>query len=371
MKISVYVDGQLAPVLAETGYLVVRNNFDSLVPDGTLLFRDSAENFTSNYPIVEGTVIDIYMEDDNDVRRHKFKVFNLEFKKEKGPDQFVYTVKVALISDHSYPLMTSGEFFSKRCKASEFVQYIAKKLGIHSEVEDTKETRDWIMPNWKYSQMLKYLAIHSRSIGGSSGFIYSIGLDNILQFKSIDKFFTDSRDTENITIDFSYANIQNMSLVNNLFSQVLYGANHLDLTSFNLTTGESSNQIYKFDEGIVARAKRAGVAKDTKDLSKKLSLGSFFTEEKTYLENPFLFRKVMLNSESNVIKITVGDNTFGRRVGDIVNINIVNNVDQSIELNFSGRYLIKSIVTFGSTDYFQTLTLVRRGINVTERTSII
>lgn len=362
-----YVDGERAPIFTEAdGYFVVRDSVEFMVPTGTLFFKDLNSAFFQHYPFLQDTEIEVYLQDKENSLKTKFYPFASSGKKPLEAYSENYFARVNLISEYSKDLLSSGEYSSRREKASDYVKYIADKLGFETDIEETKETRNWINPNWKYSQMIKYLATHSVSVSGSSGYLYFVNTEGVLHFKSIDRCFEESSDSERIIVDFTSSNIKEYKVSSNLFSTVLLGYNRLDLTSFDMTTGEDNTIVYSHKDGLKKRGKSSGISTLFRDYSRPQYVGEFFSSEENNSINiyPELFKRTMGLSEQNVITLTLADNPFGRSVGDVVNLDIKNVVAKGSDLNYSGRYLIKSIITKGNIEYYQTLVLVRKGINV-------
>ena len=83
---------------------------------------------------------------------------------------------------------------------------------------------------------------------------------------------------------------------------------------------------------------------------------------RTYYSN--LLRSTILLTEANTLQLDKYDNLNTRNVGDIVRVVMLEGSTGRPNLNYSGRYMIKTILLNGSTKPSQRLTLVRLGNNI-------
>jgi hypothetical protein len=161
--ITIEVDGSPAPIHVGTGHLAIRESVDYFVPTATLSYDDMAATFVSSYPFMQDTGVTLSVDDGETVRAYAFRAFS-SAKALEATGVESYRTTLDLISVHASPLLTGGAYHSMEGRASEYVAYIAGECGLSHDVEATKGTGPWINPNWKWAQMVRYLARQSVSV---------------------------------------------------------------------------------------------------------------------------------------------------------------------------------------------------------------
>lgn len=370
--VRIFVDDLQAPIEPDSGSLAIRESMDYLVPTATINFKDLLSAFVSGRPFIQDTVVRISLQDDDSTKEMEFFPFQLKLKQDQ---KFVegYIEKLYLISKFAEPLITDFSFESFEGKASDFVKKIAKRLGLKSDVEDTQESRVWISPNWKTPQLLRYLSTHSISVGGSSAYAYFVRFDGTLVFKTVDKMFEEGGDGEDIFVQTSGEDIGEFEGNFNLYSNVAMGGNNVDLSWYDFTKAEEVFKQVPFNKHIKKRASTAGVSTSLQDRGKNKFLGNISSDQFTFPSgfNKEIFLKSLMFSESVKLFVTVKANPFGREIGSVVNLKISSIRGEGVNMNYSGRYLIKSILTKGHYQYWQTLELIRPGVNLDQRENVV
>ena len=372
VRADILVEGESVPLFLEDGTFTMRESLDYMVPTATLRYRDSLGVFFNYVPLVQNSKFEIYLEDENgNTRAAEFYPFNYASESDFNSDISSNVSTVDLISTHSKDLLSKGEFHSLEGKASEYVSYLADKLGFKSDIEETASERSWVNPNWKFGQMLKYLASHSKSLSGSSGYIYYVDYTGKLLFKSVDECFTANENPESLVLDLISDNVVNFKVQTNLFANTLLGNNKLDTYYFDRSKGEVVREETSYKQGLKKRAKSGAFPKDLAEDSGVRYLGDYATKiGADFSINKEVFHRTLYQSELVILTVTVLESPFSRRVGDVISVDIHSIGIEEVNLNFSGRYLIKSIITHGSTVFLQTLILIRKGINLDNRPNV-
>lgn len=375
-QIDITVDGRPAPIVIESGYLAIRESIDFFIPTAELHWSDMLSSFVSVYPFMQDSLVNISLDDGSTRKEYKFIAFSSRKDITPSSGTESYDFNLDLISKNVKSLLTDSEYHSDKLTASDYVKYIADKCSLKSDVEVTNEVRNFINPGWKYGQMIRYLAQRSISKTGSGGYLYFVKNDNTLVFKSIDKLFSDSEE-ENITACiYPEQGESNKDLVfkDNHFANVTLGANRLKLRSYDFNTETLIEEDIDYSVYLKKRGDVKGVAVDYTKIGNDIYAGEWYSgdNDKSHNFYRFLYNKILRQLESSQVQITA-PLKLGREIGNIVNLSVPANsdmIDGGVNLNYSGRYLIKSILTKGHGEFYQTLTLVRPGISLpTERKS--
>ena len=374
-ELSVKVDGVPAPILVETGYVVVRESTDFFLPSATLVFKDRLSGFVSHYPFMQDTEIELGIDDGQSIKVHRFFAFSS--KKEQNMEGVEsFDIHLDMISKYSDPLLVESEFHSMRGTASDYIRYIAEKCGLRSDVEATKEVRSWINPNWKYSQMVRHLAQRSISSSGSGGYLYFVRGDGTLVFKSADKFF-DEEEAIDLTVgsyevvdgDETYViNNKQFTLKDNHFASVVLGNNSMETSIYDYMRGSRVVETVRNDRFIKKRGAVKGISLGMDSMGIKRSEGVWYSDEVDFPSHMYkaIYNKVLRQLESNQVVIMVPlKNEY--KLGGVINLSVPANMDifpGGVNLNHSGKYLIKAMNTVGHGDYMIKLVLVRPGISL-------
>lgn len=367
-EVKVFLDGKEAPMPYNTGYLSIRESWDGLITTATLSFTDNNSLLSDLYPLVQNTVIEFIIGDEENQKSWKFYPFT-QYSDGKMAQSDVYDVKLDLISIYAKPFLFFQEFKSMYGRASDFVKYIAGKCNLKCEVEDTKEKRNWINPNWKASQFLRYLAYHATSASGSSGYVYFIRYDGVLIFKSVDKLFEEARDIEDVDIIFDGETVRKYSVARNLFSAFSLGSNQVDIFNFDLDKNEKVVEKITQNDHISKYARFRGYPKEFKELYLSSSTFTNRAVKTTLKYNKESYKKSLLQLEATKVILTLRTDVFKRRIGSVISLGFPNKRGEA-NLPYAGRYVIKSINTIGTDDLYQRCTLVRPGINLLDRVGI-
>lgn len=373
--ISIKVDGNPAPISVETGYIAIRESIDFFVPSATIVFKDRMSGFVSHYPFMQDTDIEVSIDDKKKINNHRFYAFSsMKELSVEGVESFGYSLD--LISKYAKPLLTDGEFHSKKCTASDYVKYIADKCGLKSDIESTKEVRSWINPNWKYAQMIRFLAQRAVASSGSAGFLYFVRNDGTLVFKSVDKLFDEGQAIDltagsyTIETEEGEEQLNNKQLVirDNHFASVILGANKLDLNVYDYKSGKNKNENVTYEKYLKKRAVIKGVAVDLATIGSTRYDGVWYSDEHDFPASTikYVYNKVLRQLEATQLQIMAPLNNE-LQIGNVVNLSIPANADiitGGVNLNYSGRYLIKNLTTVGHGDFLQKLVLVRPGISL-------
>lgn len=372
INISMLVDGESAPIFPESGAISIQESMDFMVPAASMRFRDQLSTFVTVYPFLQDTEVQAYITDGEGDQKISFFAFSDAKWQMDNAVQEYYEYRLDLLSTYAHPLLTTSEFHSSRMKASDYIKYLADKLGLEHDVEETRDLRTWINPNWKYGQMLRYLAQRSISQKGSAGYQYYIRRDGVLVFKPVDAFFDNQSEggDEEITLNLDSEVVdRDITMRMNNFSNVALGSNSLNLKYWDLTEQKYVDVDSSYDKYIKKRAIKQGISERFSKIGKTRYYRGVYKE---IADDPsFLYtqlnKQALLQAESVQMEVTVEAN-MGRNVGDVVNISIParDDVNQSggVNMNYSGRYLIKSLVTYGDGDYYQKLSLMRPGMNL-------
>lgn len=373
LGVTIFVDGTESPVFPESGYVAIRESMDFLVPSATLMFRDYIGSFVTMYPFMQDTKLNIALDNGSDLKTMPFYVFSDVKRQVAESTQETYMLTVDMLSTHATPLLTDGEYHSKRCKSSEYIQYIADKLGLDSDIEDSKDTKNIINPNWKYAQMLRYLATRSISTSGSSGYVYFINGSGVLVFKTIDKLFEEEA-SEDITVvlddDLQINGVVNrdFSIKGNYFSNVILGSNQVKMRYYDWTKSEYVEVINKYSDYVQKRGIKKGISQEFAEFGHAKYFGEMYSGELAApsIQNISVYKKAMLQAEMLQIEILV-PHDITRQVGQVVNLTVTASEQMEVgdvSMNYSGRYVIKSMMLHGHSDYYHKLLLIRPGINL-------
>ena len=373
--ITIKVDGNPAPISVETGYIAIRESTDFFLPSATIMFKDRMSSFVSSYPFMQDTDVEVSIDDGNKINNHRFFAFSSgKDLSIEGVESFAFTLD--LISKYANPLLTDGEYHSKKCTASDYIKYIADQCGLKSDVEATKDVRSWINPNWKYSQMVRFLAQRAVAASGSAGFLYFVRPDGTLVFKSIDKLFEESTAVDLTATSYTITDEEGESQLNNKqllikdnhFASVILGANNLDLNVYDYKSGKLKTEVVSYEKYLKKRAVIKGVAVDMAKLGNKRNDGVWYSDEHDFPASvtKYVYNKVLRQLEATQLQIMIPmDNNM--QIGGVVNLSIPANMDiisGGVNLNYSGRYLVKNMTTVGHGDFLQKIVLVRPGISL-------
>jgi hypothetical protein len=376
-NITIEVDGIPAPIYVESGHFAIRESIDFFLPSATLVYKDRTASFVSTYPIMQDTTVKIGLDDGTSLKSYDFYAFSSSKQQTMGGVEHFQT-SLDLLSVHAKPLLTDGEYHSQKSTASDYVSYIAGQCGLKADVEATKDVRSWVNPNWKYSQMVRFLAQRCVSASGSGGFLYFVRPDGTLVFKSPDKLF-DDEDAIDLTVG-SYViegedgeegeTIENRQFLikDNHFANVILGANNLNLSVYDYKSGATIETKADYQSYLKKRGSVKGVATSMAETGRNRFGGTWYADELDFPAsiNMFLYNKVLRQLEATQVQImTPLDNVI--RLGGVVNLSVPANkalVSGGVNLNYSGRYLIKTISTVGSDDCMKKLVLVRPGISL-------
>lgn len=373
LEVTIFIDGIESPVFLESGYIAIRESMDFLVPSATLVFRDFIGSFVTMYPFMQDTKIGVILNDGEVLKTIPFYVFGDVKKQIQESTQETYQFNVDLLSTHSSPLLTHGEYHSKKCKASEYVQYIAEQLGIKADVEDSRDVKFIVNPNWRYAQMLRFLATRSISISGSSGYTYFINTDGVLVFKTIDKLFEEESKEELLLVlddDLQVNGVVNrdFQIKGNYFSNVILGANQVKMRYYDWTKSMYVQVVNKYDEYIQKRGIKKGVSHEFAEIGQTKYFGELYSGDidVPIEQNTSIYKKAVLQAEMLQIEVLV-PHSLTRKLGDIVDLTVTASQQMEIgdvSMNYSGRYVIKSMMLHGHSDYYQRLVLMRPGVNL-------
>lgn len=373
ISINIEVDKQSAPIDIETGYVAIRESMDFFVPTGTLVFDDRMSNFVATYPFMQDTKVSLTLEDMFVKSKYDFRAFSSKKKKEgSGVEKFKTTVD--LVSIHGEKLLGDTEFHSDTTTISSYVRYIAGQCGLKTDIEETTGVLNILNPNWTYAQMIRWCAVNAISATGSVGYLYYVTGDGTLVFRSPDSFFTRQLGVD-LTIG-KYEILDDLglgeehsngvfTLNENLYGNVLMGANGSNVSYKEYSTGEQKETNIGNTDGI---SKRGGVRGVSVELTNK--------KRTTVLQG----RYEGINSEQNRIRynkatrqletVQIGYTIPWRKdigIGTVVNVTIPSNdsiIIGGVNMNYSGRYLVKSCAMVGHGEYYKKLTLVRPGLNL-------
>lgn len=370
LGVSVSVDGENAPIFVDSGKLVIRESMERLVVSGEIVFNDIKTTFLAKTPFVQDSLIQISLQDDDNIKQIAFRPFTDVVD---GTDNAnLYEYKLDIISVYADPVLMFREFHSKRCKASDYVKYLADRLKLNHDIEDSKDEKVWINPNWKVGQMLRYLATSAISSRGSSGYMYYVTYDGTLVFKTVDRFFDESQKEENINFAYTTEELEAVQIKRNHFSSIVFGANYKEYSFFDLETSSYNKDIITYDRFIKKRALKSNIpSKYSKNGGSTYSSVFNAKNGKPYSYEKEVFLKTLFYVDTNTIIVTVKADPFGRKLGQIVNVNIPVDREDVVNFPLSGRYLIKAIVTKGIREFFQTLVLVRPGLNYLDKNDLL
>lgn len=373
--ISIKVDGVSAPISVESGYVAIRESIDFFVPSGTLVFKDRMSGFVSHYPFMQDTRVDVSLDDNNSVSTYGFYAFSSR-KDQTLQGVESYQFSLDLLSNYALPLLTDSEYHSLRCSPSDYIRYVADRCGLRSEVESTRDIRSWVNPNWKFAQMVRYVAQRSVASSGSAGFLYFVRPDGTLVFKSADKLF-DEEDVVNLTagsytilvdgVEETLTNKQ-ITIKDNHFANVVLGSNNMNISVYDYKKGQYVVEQIDHQKYIRKRGAIKGISVEMSNIGKSKHVGSWFSDENDFPADAtrYVYNKVLRQLESTQLQIIVPlDNKI--RLGGVVNLSVPANMELfsgGVNLNYSGRYLIKSITTVGHGDFMKKLVLVRPGISL-------
>lgn len=376
-KISIDVDGNPAPIWVESGYIAIRESIDFFVPSATLVYKDRTASFVSIYPYMQDTEVRIGLDDGNSIKSYDFYAFSSSKQQTiDGVEHFQSSLD--LLAKSARPLLTDGEFHSMKGTASDYISYIADRCGLVADVEATKHVRSWINPNWKFSQMVRFLAQRAVSVSGSGGFLYFVDSGGTLIFKSIDKLFDDS-DVVDLTVG-SYSietgdeeeilNNKQFLIKDNHFANVVLGTNNQNLSVYDYKGGKVITEQVGYDSYLRKRGQVRGVATSMVQDGKDRFGGVWYADDNDFPASitKYIYNKVLRQLEATQIQIMVPLNN-DLNVGGVVNLSVPANevlVSGGVNLNYSGRYLIKTVSTVGNTDFMKKLVLVRPGISLPE-----
>jgi hypothetical protein len=373
--LSVKIDGKPAPVSVETGYVAIRESVDFFVPSATVVFRDRMSNFVSTYPFMQDTEVELSIDDNLKINKHSFFAFSSNKPQtQKGVEDFEITLD--LLSKFADPLLTGSEYHSKKCTASDYIRYIADKCKLKADIEATNEVRSWINPNWKYAQMIRYLAQRSISASGSGGFLYFVQADGTLVFKSIDRLFDDEVGVDvtagsyKILSEEGLDNMSNKTMVitDNHYANVVLGANNLNVTFYDYRLGKNVTTEVDYSKYLKKRGTVKGVSLGMVKKGNSKFMGTWSSTTNTNPSSLMMpvYNKVLRQFESTQLQLMLPlDNKL--KVGGVINLSVPANMDiisTGVNLNYSGRYIIKTMMSVGHGDYMQKLILVRPGISL-------
>lgn len=370
IDISLLVDGNPAPIFPESGAISVQESMDFMVPSASIRFRDQMSTFVTVYPFLQDTEIQTYITDEESDRKLSFYAFSDAKWQMENAVQEYYEYRLDLISKFAHPLLTTGEFHSDKLKASDYIKYMADRLGLQFEVEESKDIRTWINPNWKFGQMLRYISQRAISVNGSAGYQYFIRGDGTLVFKTVDKFFDESQEDEELIIDLQSDVLdRDLTLRMNNFSNISLGSNSLKSVYYDLGTQKNIENTSAYDTYIKKRAIKQGVSQKFSKIGRDRYYRAVYKDlagDPSHLYTQ-INKQANLNAEAVQMETTAEVN-MDRRIGDIINVSMPTreDVNQSggIDFNYSGRYLIKGMTTYGHGDYYQKLQLIRPGLNL-------
>lgn len=362
------VDNELFPFFAETGYFSFVESMDLLYAVGTIQVVEAQSMLQSHYPLLQASDVDFYLQDDESNKHFGFYPFNGASVEQGGTK--AYEHKISLISKHAFPISLHREYYSEYGTASDYVRRLADRLGLDHDVEETKHIFRWICPGWRAGQMLRHLAQHSVSGRGLSGYVYYVTNDGVLVFRSMDSFFEQSEDEEHLDVANLSQDVITQSIKRKYMSSVYLGSNNVKVERYDLDTDTAIESKYVFGDLVNKRALKLGLSGTSLEHGLSRSLypeHSDHRDEYPHDELPMLFRKATSQYESTVIELLVKPNPFGRKLGEVINLSFPGEKSNDQSIPYSGRYLIAKVNTVGALEFYQRLTLVRPGVNITDR----
>jgi len=221
--------------------------------------------------------------------------------------------------------------------------------------------------------MLRFLAIRSISVSGSSGYMYFINSDGVLVFKTIDRLFEEESSEEiKLVLD---DDLQINGVVNrdfqikgNYFSNIVLGSNQVKMRCYDWTKSKYVEVINKYDEYVQKRGIKKGISQEFAEVGQTKYFGELYSGDIAVPteQNTSVFKKAMLQAEMLQIEVLLPF-SLERKVGDIVDLTVTASEQMEIgdvSMNYSGRYVIKSMMLHGHSDYYHRLILMRSGVNL-------
>ncbi len=368
LLIQCQVDGNDFPLFAETGYYSFVESMDLLYPVGSMEVQEARSVLISGYPLLQASEIDVYCQDDDANKHFAWYPFNSVSTEKSGTKD--YTHKISLISRYAFPISLKREYYSDYCTASDYVRALAGRLGLRHDIEDTKQRFRWICPGWRVGQMLRHLAQHAVSVNGYSGYVYYVTYDGVLTFRSMDSFFEESSDEEQLDVANLNLDVNIGSLKRKFMSTAFLGSNKVETDYFDVDNERVVASSASYSDYIQKRALKIGLSSSVLDYGLSRTLQPVHTghrDDYPHEELPMYFRKATAAYESTIVELVVKPNPFGRRLGDVVNITFPGEPSDDHGMPFSGRYLITKVNTVGTREFYQRLTLARPGVNLIDR----
>jgi hypothetical protein len=150
----------------------------------------------------------------------------------------------------------------------------------------------------------------------------------------------------------------------NLFANVLLGSNYASLIYPNYETGGATNTVSS-TAGLKKRGSVRGVSERFKTTGRVETLQGRYGSTHA-LENRILYNKIWRQLECIQLTFYI-PYTERIQLGSVLNLTIPANpniIVGGVNVNYSGRYLVKSCMSVGHGTFYKKITVVRPGINL-------